>query len=455
VSLPLRLRLALAFAVGMAVVLSGLGAFLYYRLGSDLMASVDIGLRSRAQGVVNAVDRGDYSVIDTGGGLIDPDESFAQVLDPAGHVLHSSSPASKAPLFSPQELLGLTEPRFFVKEVPAIDTDAVRLLVVPANAPNGRLFVTVGATLGDRRDALARLLIALAIGGPAALVLTSVAGWIVAGLGLRPGERMRQEAAAISVSEPDRRLPVPSTGDELARLAATLNSMLTRLQQAFEREQRFVDDASHELRTPLSILKMELDLALARARTTQELEATIRSASEETDRLAKLADDLLILARAERHLPLRREEVAVAQFLERICAGYEGRARAAGVRLLVDGTEATASIDPVRVRQAVENLLDNSLRQTRPGGSIMVRAGRDGEAVIVIVEDSGPGFPQDVLGRAFEPFTRSEGDGGNGAGAGAGLGLAIVRAIAEAHGGTAEAENLPGGGARLTFRVQG
>jgi two-component system OmpR family sensor kinase len=457
-SLPLRLRLALAFAAGMPLVLSGLGAFLYYRLGADLMASVDLGLRSRAQVVANDTGRGDVSVIDSAGTLIDPDESFAQILDPSGHVLHSSSPDSKAPLFTPRELMPISGPAFFVKDVPAIDADAVRLLAVPVNSPGGRLFVVVGATLGDRRDALAGLVVALAIGGPAALALTSAAGWIVAGLGLRPVERMRQQAAAISVSEPDRRLPVPSTGDELARLATTLNSMLARLQQAFERERRFVDDASHELRTPLSILKMELDLALTRARTPEELEAVIRSASGETDRLARLAEDLLVLARADRgHLPLHREGVAIAPLLANICAAYESRGRAAGVHIEVEGGRGgaggTASVDPVRVRQAVENLLDNSLRQTPPGGTIKVRADRDGGAVILAVEDSGPGFREDLLDRAFEPFTRSDDMDGNGDGAG--LGLAIVRAVAEAHGGTAKAENLPGGGARLTFRVPG
>src|SRR5439155_1173537 len=125
------------------------------------------------------------------------------------------------------------------------------------------------------------------------------AGWIVIGSALGPVERMRQEAAAISASEPERRLPVPSSGDELARLGTTLNAMLDRLQDALERERRFVDDASHELRTPLSILKMELDLALARARTPEELESALTNAAEETDRLVRLAQDLLVLARLE------------------------------------------------------------------------------------------------------------------------------------------------------------
>jgi heavy metal sensor kinase len=452
-SLPLRVRLTAAFALGMALVLSGLGAFVYVRVGRDLTASIDLGLRSRAQVIVDGIGRGDPSVVQARGTLIDTDESFSQVLDPSGRVRQSSSPGSGAPLLTPNDLRSLRGPTFFIRRIPAIDTDPVRLLAVPANAQGEDNFVVIGATLGDRRDALDRLLVALAIGGPAALVLTSLAGWIVAGLGLRPVERMRQEAAAISVSEPDRRLPVPSSSDELSRLAVTLNSMLDRLQQAFVRERRFVDDASHELRTPLSVLKMELDLALARGRTPEELEGAIGSALAETDRLVRLAEDLLVLARAERgSLPVHRELVAMTPLLASICSAYESRARAAGVRIDVDAPVGTASVDPARFRQAVENLLDNSLRLTPWGGVVRIRVGRDGESFTLAVEDSGPGFPDDLLERAFEPFARSEADGGNGTGAG--LGLTIVRAVAEAHGGTATAENLPGGGARLTLSMR-
>src|SRR5207237_8033050 len=113
----------------------------------------------------------------------------------------------------------------------------------------------VGATLGDRNDGLARLVLGLAIGGPVALLLVAGAGWALAGAALGPVERMRREAAAMSASEPDRRLPVPATGDELERLATTLNKLFDRLQEAMEREQRFVDEASHELRTPLGVLR--------------------------------------------------------------------------------------------------------------------------------------------------------------------------------------------------------
>jgi hypothetical protein len=200
---------------------------------------------------------------------------------------------------------------------------------------------------------------------------------------------------------------------------------------------------------------MELDLALLRARTPQELEEALRNASQETDRLARLAEDLLVLARMERgHVPVNRAEVSVQDLLEQVAATYADRARAAGARIELALSPDTASVDPVRVRQAVENLLDNALRHTRPGGVISLHAARDGDTLRITVDDPGPGFPEAVLDRAFEPFVRSEAGAGED-GPRLGLGLAIVQAVADAHEGVATAENPPEGGARVTLLLRG
>jgi heavy metal sensor kinase len=452
--IPLRVRLTLAFAVGMAIVLSGFGAFVYLRLGRDLLASVDLGLRARVEVMAGVVQREGAGSIVSAGRLIDPDESIAQIIDANGSVLQASSATSEAALLSARELGTVQEPTFLVRTVPEIDSDPLRLLAVPVTSSRDRYFLVAGATLGDRRDALDRLLVSLAIGGPVVLIVMSAFGWMMVGGALRPVERMRREADAVSASEPDRRLPVPGTGDELARLGTTLNAMLDRLQQALEREHRFVDDASHELRTPLSVLKMELDLALARARTPEELAQALRAASDETDRLVRLAEDLLVLARTERHrVPVQRKQLSIHDLVAGAVSRYAERAGRAGARMEVDLHPGTASVDPVRVGQALENLLDNAVRHTPPGGVITLRAARAGNTVRIEVEDSGPGFPLDLLHRVFEPFARSETDG-SGNGSGAGLGLAIVRAVGEAHEGTATAENLAGGGARVTLLLR-
>jgi two-component system, OmpR family, sensor kinase len=453
-SLPVRVRVTLAFAVAMAFVLAALGGFVYWRLGRDLLATLDLSLRSRAQVIVTAIAEHRPTFVGSTGSLIDVDEAFAQVLDGSGGVIEASSPKLQTSLLSGAEAGSIKGPRFADREIQSIDTDPLRILIVPVDSGGQPRFVLVGATLGDRQDALDRLLVSLVVAGPVALLLTSFAGWLVTGAALRPVEAMRREAAAISVSEPERRLPVPATGDELARLGSTLNAMLDRMRAAFERERRFVDDASHELRTPLGILKMELDLALARARTPKELEAVVRGASEETDRLARLAEDLLVLARAERgQVRLAKADVSLDDVLGRTMRTFENRARGAGVRIELDASGQRVRADADRLRQAVENLLDNAIRHSTRGGVVMIRADRNDGSVAISVEDAGPGFPPEFLNRAFDAFAR--GDPSDRDGHGAGLGLAIVRAVAEAHGGSVWAENLAEGGARVTLVVQG
>jgi hypothetical protein len=279
-------------------------------------------------------------------------------------------------------------------------------------------------------------------------------GWLVAGAALRPVERIRVEAEAISGSEPDRRLPVPRTRDELSALGASLNRMLDRYQAAVERERRFVDDASHELRTPLANLKAELELALRRSRTEAELISALRSAGEETDRLTRLAEDLLVLARADGgRLPIRREEVDLGRLVREIVESFSGRVASLGVILEASVREhVTGTVDPARVRQAVGNLIDNSLRHTPSGGRVTVTVARGPAGITISVADSGEGFPPAFLPHAFEPFTRADAARSRSDG-GAGLGLAIARAVAEAHGGTLEARNLPRSGAEVALRV--
>ena len=452
--LPLRVRLTAIFALGMAVVLAGFGAFVYMRLGRDLLASVDLGLRAHAQVVGDRVQRG-AGGLGSGRALIDPDESFAQVLDPSGTVVEASSDLSEISLLSPAEIRTMTRPTFVTVRIARIDADPVRLLTVPVASAGETSYVVVGATLGDRKDALWTLLLSLGIGGPAALILASGAAWLVIGGALRPVERMRREAAAVSASEPRRRLPVDETGDELARLGTTLNDMLDRLQRSMESERQFVDNASHELRTPLGVLKAELELALSRSRSPEELRQALSNASAETDRLVRLAEDLLVLARMEHgRVPIHRREVSIEDLVAEAIAPYEARAHQAGARIDVSVDSERVSADPVRLRQALDNLLDNALRHGGDGGVVTIRSERSDGTMRLIVEDSGPGFAPDVLPRAFEPFTGSSAaQAGSGPGEGAGLGLAIVMAVAEAHGGTATAENLPEGGARVVLHL--
>jgi signal transduction histidine kinase len=246
-------------------------------------------------------------------------------------------------------------------------------------------------------------------------------------------------------------LAVPETGDELQRLAETLNALLDRVHGALDRERRLVDEASHELRTPLSVLQAELDLALKEPRSRDELEAALRSIAQETERLRRLTQDLLVLARSDRgRLPVHREDVDVSDVIGRVAATFDDRAARAGVRVHVSGPSGRARVDGDRVRQAVENLVENALRHAGRGGTVGIGAVVDDGHLRLVVTDSGPGFADAVLERAFEPFARADDDR---AVDGAGLGLAIVRAVAEAHGGKANARNLEGGGAEVSLDI--
>jgi len=434
----------------MAVVLTGVGAYVYVNLQSDLRASVDAGLQSRAQVIRANVARSDPAL--GGGGhrrLIDPDEAFAQVLAASGAIVESTPAVAQAPFASPGLLAGLTGPRFVDHRPPGLDLS--RLLVVPVHDGGRREFVVVGATLSDSQEALGTALVRFAVAFPVALLISSLIGWLLAGAALRPVERMRREAAGISGSDPSGRLPVPQTDDTLARLAVTLNSTFDRLQEALERERRFVDDASHELRTPLTILKAEVDSALAGERGEVELRAALASASTEVNHLVRIAEDLLVLARAEHgRIPVQREPVSLREVVEESRWALTTSADARGVAIEADAPDVEAELDRTRVRQALDNVIGNAIRHSPHGGVVRVGVrGAEHGAVTIVVEDDGAGFDPAELDAVFQPFHR-------GCGAvhdGSGLGLAIVRAIAEAHGGTATAENHTGGGARVTVVV--
>jgi heavy metal sensor kinase len=440
----LRTRVTLVAAVLTAIVLAATGIFVYARLQSDLRQSTDATLRSRADAEALVVER-------TGSFSSDqPDDAFAQLLAPDGSVLDASSAINGAAALVPA---GIATPPYLERDAVRIEGEQVSARMLAVRLSNGDVLV-VGVSLDDQRQTLAGLGASLSIGGPLALALVSVVTWLLVGWTLRPVDSMRAEAAAISASEPGRRLPVPNTDDELARLAETLNAMLDRLEEAIERERRFVDDASHELRTPLSNLKAGLELALRRSRTADELEGEIRSAAEETDRLSRLAEDLLVLARADRgRLPIRREPVDVASLVGGTVASFAARAaeRRVGIDVRVP-EELRADVDELRVRQALGNLLDNGLRVAASGGRVSVAAERENGSLRLEVRDTGPGFPPEFLPVAFEAFTRPDA-GRSRPGGGAGLGLAIVAAVAQAHGGSVSAENLPDGGAVVVVSI--
>ncbi|MEP6665822.1 MAG: ATP-binding protein [Nocardioidaceae bacterium] len=447
--MPIRTRLTLVSAVLMSLLLVGLSAFLYVQLRAKLFETVDLGLRSRADAIAQGLGS---KPLHAGQSVSDPEDAFVQLVSPEGQIVDSSSGLRPLPLLPSGDVERLTEPAFFDAEVSTVEEPVPgRLLAIPLQ--DGSTLI-VGVTVEDQNEALRRLLGLLLIGGSVALAVASVMAWLLARSALRPVERLRVEADDISGADASKRLPVSATGDEVARLGESLNHMLGRIEESLERERRFVDDASHELRTPLANLTAELDLALRRTRTPAELVASLRSAAEETDRLSRLAQDLLVLARAQDgRSSVRREQCDLAKLVGDTVDSFSSRAADLNVRLrrsVRPGVRVT--VDPVRIRQAVENVLDNALRHTPGAGEVMVSVTGNETMTAVEVRDSGDGFPEDFLPYAFEPFSRADTARGREHG-GTGLGLAIVRAVAVSHGGSATAVNHPGGGAVVTVHV--
>jgi heavy metal sensor kinase len=448
-TLPIRARLAVVCAALVGALVVGLGTLVYLRLEADLWAAADDGLASRAEQLT--AEPPDAAKIDPGPS--DVGDIFAQILTRDGAVLASTPGLAAGPVVPARELASLDAARYFEATVPTTTDEPVLARILAMPTPDGRVIVT-GVAFDDQREVLDRLLYLFGLAGLGAVMLAGAVGWLVARVALRPVERMRTESEAVSGSEPGRRLAVPGTRDELAALGGSLNRMLDRLEAAVERERRFVADAGHELRTPLANLKAELDLALRRARSSSELVDALRSASEETDRLTRLAEDLLLIASADGgRLPMRREEVDLGALVRETVDSFSGRASALGITLAAtEESRVTARLDGIRIRQAVGNLIDNALRHTPAGGTVTVHTAAAAGLRSIAVSDSGEGFNAAFLPHAFEAFARADASRSRSAG-GTGLGLAIVRAIVEAHGGSVDARNRDEGGAIVVLRI--
>jgi signal transduction histidine kinase len=428
--------LTLAFAIVMAVVIAAMGLFVYLRVGAALLGSIDQSLGAQSREAAQH-SRDEH-------GLVDPDaaagRTLVQLLDATGRPVRSN-PAS-LPSLLPADDATRSAHGAHILETLSLERPAGEWRVIAVPTTDARGAVVIARSLAARDETLDHLLRELVVAGPLALLLASLAGYALAAAALRPVELMRRRAAAFTLDSPGS-LPVPRGGDEISRLALTLNDMLDRVRAAFEHERRFVGDASHELRTPLALLRTELELALRRPRPPAELRTALRSALEETERLSRLADDLLLIARSEQGLlPIRPESVSADELLTAVARRFDSRATQAGRLVTVSPSGTRLRADPHRISQALDNLVENAL--TYGDGEIVLGArSRNGQLELHVLDD-GTGFPEPFLRRAFDRFSRADDARGRG---GAGLGLSIVRLVAEAHGGTAGAANQARGGA--------
>ena len=444
---PIRLRLTLAFAAAIAVVVAGGGWLFYHHLASSLDQTLDQGLRARSADVAALISQADPGLREAPPAPVAAATgTFAQVLDSRGRIHDETRGLGSQPLLDPSQLARARDAPLTVERVHRLGTD-VRLLAGPVPAQGQRFVLVVGAPLQSRDESLANVRDELLVGGPFALLLVCLIGYLVAGAALRPVERMRARAASITDEGLSERLPVPPARDEIARLGTTLNELLGRLERSVTRERGFIADASHELRAPLSLIRAEVDVAFDAPRTPGELEAALRSIGEEADRLSQLADDLLLLARFdEGELRLRREPVDAPVLLHDVAARFRRRTADSGRTFEVQATDVEVEADRLRLEQAIVNLVENALRHG--AGTVRLTATPVSGGVEFEVSDEGAGFADGVADTAFGRFTR--GDAARSS-TGAGLGLAIVDAIAKAHGGGVAIR--PAGGGRVVLTL--
>jgi two-component system, OmpR family, sensor kinase len=448
VGMPLKLRLAMLFALATAAVIGVAGTGFVLQLQVSVEASLDPGLRAQVAAVA------DELVSDAGpvlpGGAVD----LVQLGTADGRVVASSPNAGTRPLLDPGQLAQALKGE--ISYTTTVNGDRTRMLAATVPGRRGPMVVSVGTGTDVADAAVDRATYALLLSGPPAAALAGLGAWLLAGAVLRPVERMRRQAARIGDQDLGGRLAVPATRDEIAALGTTMNALLARLQEALQRERGFVADAGHELRTPLAILHTELELAARPCRSREALVEAVTQAGRETDRLIRLTEDLLLLARADNQQPfLRMSTVSLPELLAAAVRGAGARSASQGVTVrLHTPPELDIDADTDRLRQAIDNLLDNATRYAPPETAVdVIACSSRPDLVTVAVRDRGAGFPPDFLPQAFERFRRAEAartrDNG-----GTGLGLSIVQAIVRAHGGRVIAANHRNGGAIVTLELR-
>jgi heavy metal sensor kinase len=457
-TLPIRARLTAWYVGLLATILTAVGVFLPLRLSRDLVAGIDRTLDAGAAQIspanqeteVGFQDASDASLAGLTGG-----ETAAQTISVTGTVvLHSGDPASQSPMLPPTSLAKVLAGAHVRTSLRAGgDHEAFRVLALPLGAGQGRQVLVVASSLDEVDQSVHRLRVLLLAVVPAALLAAAGGGWWLARKALRPVAEITRQAGAIGVEQLHERVPVPPTTDEIAGLATTINAMLERIEHGVREKRRFLADASHELRTPLAVMRSEIEVSLRGGDIEPAARDVLASNAEEVERMSRIVDDLLTLARIdEGRLELAPSRVDLGAVAADVVAGLRPLAAAQGIPVTVSGGEVGAQVDadPERLRRAVRNLVENAVKYTGAGGRVGVEVWRrKGEAGLTVT-DTGPGIPEALLERIFDRFVRADVARSRSTG-GSGLGLSITREIVEAHGGRVWAESTPGEGSAFSM----
>jgi signal transduction histidine kinase len=436
----LRARVTLASTIGLALALLVVALLLRTELRASLSKGLDNTARQGAREVAALADAHRLpDPVPVADGTI-----TVQVLDAQGRIVDASPGADRL-----VPLLPAGQAAANARAGRAVLLDGrpyglpgqVRVVAVPTR---GGETVIAAVSYEPERDSLAALTRALLIGTPLLLLLLAGASWLVVGTTLRPISELRRGAQDVTRTGRPRALPVPEARDEVHSLAITLNDMLSRLGAAQERQRGLVSDTAHELRSPIASIRAQLEVALDHP-DSQDWRQTAGDVLEDTLRLARLAEDLLVLARLDER-DGRRPAASQQVDLTGLATAEAGRHDGSRVPVTVSGREpCLVTGDPEGLRRMLGNLIENAIRYAR--SQVTVGVARDGQSVRLTVTDDGPGIPPCDAQRAFGRFTRldnarsRDGDSQDGAG----LGLAIVLATAQAHDGAAWLEDAEPG----------
>ncbi|HZD02600.1 MAG TPA: ATP-binding protein [Actinomycetes bacterium] len=442
----LRARLTMLATLVVAVGLLAGSALLLVSLHTSLLAAVDDTARQQAADVAALVDSDrlpDPIPVASAGTVL------VQVVDSRGRVRAASLGSDRAvSLLPPSQLADARDGRpRFMDGARIGEREPLRVIARPAGPAADPVTVIAAASFASATSSIHIVQLAVLIGVPLLLALVAGTAWATVGSTLRPVGELRQGAEEITGMGGSRRLPLPAAHDEIRRLAETLNRMLDRLEQAGDRQRSFVADAAHELRSPLAGMQAQLEVAL-RHPDPASWQQVAAGVLEDTLRLGRMVEDLLVLARLDdRQVPRPASVVGLGEVARQV-VGRQLEPRVE-LRLEVAG-DVHVRADAAALDRVVQNLLDNALRHAARRVEVSVRA--EGALAVLVVADDGPGIPAADRQRVFERYARLDDARSRDAG-GAGLGLAIVHEIVRAHQGEVTIDDGAGAGARLVVRL--
>lgn len=449
--LPIRWRLTFWYGAILAVSFALLGAGLYVGLRKLMVDSFNEQLNNQIELVASAVQRDsnqlvlDQQTLNVLGG----DERFVRLFNSDGAMtLDTSASVGGAPLDA--EAVQAALAGRVMTETRRLDDAPFGIATKPLR--EGGLVVgalQVGVSSEDIQETLDLMLLALLIATPIALALATAGGYVVAGRTLAPVSEITSHAAGIGANDLHARLNLNLPNDELGRLARTFDSMLSRIEEQFERQKRFTGDAAHELRTPVAAMRGEVDLALSRPRSVPEYRSALEQLDQDLERVTGLLSSLLLLSRADdQHLALERTRFDLADTIAAVVEQYGSAAGERGIELRNDAVSCPVYADTDLIIQVLVNLVENALAHTPEGGVVTIGC-RPGTGTSTLwVEDTGSGIAPEHIPRIFDRFYRVD-EGRSRDRGGAGLGLSICRAIVDAHAGTISLTSTPDKGTRV------